>query len=126
MKNSNLFSQESETSEEVAELLLQSTSADECTPNEKFNRGSTSIFIFDNNQKCVENVKKRSLLSNSQQCNGLSQNIESESSNVSESDDDLVVAASENHPQTSKVNDATDDEVIVVVRKRGDKVFIEI
>ncbi|KAL7015759.1 hypothetical protein ACKWTF_016657 [Chironomus riparius] len=127
-KASNLFPKESETTEELPELLLQSASTEECKPNEKINRGSTSIYIFDNNHECVDNVKKRSLLSNSQQCSGASQNrdIENESSNGSENYDELVVAASENYPQTSKVDDAKDDEVIVVVRKRGDKVFIEI
>jgi len=119
---SNHFTQEKETSEEVP---LESSSTDECSPNEKFNRGSTSIYIFDNNHKCVENVRKRSLLLSSQQCSG-NAHLESDSSNGSEGDDDLVVASSELHPQTDKPENMKDDEVIVVVRKRGDKVFIEI
>ena len=121
--SSNHFSQEQETSEE---LPLESASSDECSPNEKFNRGSTSIYIFDNNHKCVENVRKRSLLSSPQECSRNAQNFENDSSHGSEGNDDLVVAASELHPQTDKSENMKDDEIIVVVRKRGDKVFIEI
>lgn len=66
----------------------------------------------------MESVKKRSL---GTKCNRFQQ--KNESGNSTSEDEDLDVAASEVH---AKSMSEKDDEVIVVVRKRGDKVFIEI
>ena len=84
----------------------------ECN-REKIQRGSTSIFIIEANQKCVDGVR-----------NGIYKKDDNESSEMTSNNDD-VNPCSRTFKRSTK-DESVEDETVIVIKKRGNKVFIEL
>lgn len=74
-----------------------------CAPREEIQRGSTSIFIFED-QNCVNQVKSK--FGNSESCESVKNQVKKR--------------------EIDGNGDEDFEQTVVVVKKRGNKVFIEI
>lgn len=93
----------------------QTLSYSQCNNREKIQRGSTSIYIFEgHHQECIEDVRNKVAKSDDGQ-----DSSEGETKNLESNECAKNFKRSANH-------DAEEEETVVVVRKRGNKVFIEI
>lgn len=89
---------------------------------EKIKRGSTSIYIFENHQECVDSVRGKVSKSSSDD-DGVDEN-----DSMMSADEPEKKASSEEHQCGKNVKRSADDEeeeTVILVRKRGNKVFIE-
>lgn len=104
-----------------------SKSQSQCN-RETIQRGSTSIYIFESQQHCFESVRDGIVKGS----DGPHADVENSSEMMGDDPRADVVDAQETSSDETKKctksfkRSANEDEIVVVVRKRGDKVFIEI
>lgn len=84
----------------------------------KIQHGSTSIFIMEARQECINDVRN---------------SIEKKKDEFESSEDDDLLSSSyddsqctRNFKRSTEEEESSDDETIVVIKKRGNKIFIEL
>ncbi|KAG5667432.1 hypothetical protein PVAND_015412 [Polypedilum vanderplanki] len=106
------------TNEQVTINNLESNEIEgTCSPKDTIHRSGTSIYIFDN-QKCVNQIK------NGKFTNECSKKTSREVKREENFDYDMNAAPSDHHEQVFH-STGDNEETIIVVRKKGNKVFIE-